>query len=158
MIHGSLSWAIVESPFGRFAVGGTDELVTAVTLPSETPGVLHDRGHSELVADAALQLDEYFSGKRQHFTIPLARIGTPFQEEVWASLAEIPFGEVRSYGWVADAVGRPKGPRAVGQALGKNPIAILRPCHRVVASNGLGGFGGGEALKASLLAFEGATY
>jgi methylated-DNA-[protein]-cysteine S-methyltransferase len=81
--------------------------------------------------------------------------GTEFQKEVWAELSRIPYGETISYGELARRVGRPRGPRAVGQANGKNPIAIIVPCHRVVASNGIGGYGGGLPLKRALLTLEG---
>ena len=84
--------------------------------------------------------------------------GTEFQRAVWRELSKIPYGETISYGELARRVGRPKGPRAVGQANGKNPIAIIVPCHRVVASNGLGGYGGGLAMKRALLALEGVSY
>ena len=83
--------------------------------------------------------------------------GTEFQREVWAELSRIPYGETISYGELARRVGRPRGPRAVGQANGKNPIAIIVPCHRVVAGNGIGGYGGGLPLKRALLTLEGVT-
>ena len=83
--------------------------------------------------------------------------GTPFQKDVWAELSRIPYGETISYGELARRVGRPKGPRAVGQANGRNPIAIIVPCHRVLASNGIGGYGGGLPCKRALLALEGVT-
>jgi methylated-DNA-[protein]-cysteine S-methyltransferase len=82
--------------------------------------------------------------------------GTPFQQEVWRALLEIPCGETRTYGQVAAQIGRPRASRAVGQAVGANPLPIVVPCHRVVGSDGLGGFGGGLALKKRLLALEGA--
>jgi O-6-methylguanine DNA methyltransferase len=83
--------------------------------------------------------------------------GTPFQRRVWQTLLEIPRGETRSYRWVAEQIGRPEAARAVGQAVGANPLAIVVPCHRVVASDGgLGGYGGGLALKETLLRIEGA--
>jgi methylated-DNA-[protein]-cysteine S-methyltransferase len=83
--------------------------------------------------------------------------GTEFQREVWAELSRIPYGETISYGELARRVGRPRGPRAVGQANGKNPIAIIVPCHRVVAGNGIGGYGGGLPMKRALLMLEGVT-
>jgi len=83
--------------------------------------------------------------------------GTPFQRRVWRTLLDIPRGETRSYSWVAEQIGRPDAARAVGQAVGANPLAIVVPCHRVVASDGgLGGYGGGLALKETLLQIEGA--
>jgi len=104
---------------------------------------------------AALQLLEYLEGKRADFDLALDLRGTPFQLAVWAALRAIPFGETRSYADVARAVGRPAAVRAVGAANGANPVAIVVPCHRVIASGGgLGGYGGGLELKARLLAME----
>ncbi len=110
-----------------------------------------------MVKDAANQLEEYFAGERTTFDIPMEPAGTTFQKEVWAELSKIPYGETISYGELARRVGRPKGPRAVGQANGKNPIPIIVPCHRVLAANGLGGYAGGLAMKRALLAVEGVT-
>ena len=83
--------------------------------------------------------------------------GTPFQKEVWAELTRIGYGKTISYGELARRVGCPKGPRAVGQANGRNPIPIIVPCHRVLASNGIGGYGGGLKVKRALLALEGVS-
>jgi len=103
------------------------------------------------------QLQAYAAGQRVCFTIPLdLRAGTVFQQAVWRVLQIIPFGETRSYAWVARQIGKPKATRAVGGACGANPVPIVVPCHRVVASDGsLGGFSGGLALKRRLLALEG---
>jgi O-6-methylguanine DNA methyltransferase len=86
-------------------------------------------------------------------TLDLAQ-GTPFQQAVWKALLQIPCGETRTYGQIAEQIGRPRAARAVGQAVGSNPLPIVVPCHRVVASTGLGGFGGGLAMKKRLLALE----
>jgi len=83
--------------------------------------------------------------------------GTDFQRQVWSELTRIPYGETISYGEVARRVGRPSAPRAVGQANGRNPIPVIVPCHRVVASDGIGGYGGGLNVKRKLLAVEGVT-
>ena len=112
---------------------------------------------SPVLKEAATQLEEYFAGERTDFDLRMELDGTPFQKEVWAELSRIPYGETISYGELARRVGRPKGPRAVGQANGRNPIAIIVPCHRVLASNGIGGYGGGLTVKRSLLALEGVT-
>ena len=104
-----------------------------------------------------LQLEEYFAGERKEFDVPMELDGTPFQREVWTELTRIPYGETISYGELARRVGRPNGPRAVGQANGRNPIPIVVPCHRVLASNGIGGYGGGLKVKRALLAVEGVT-
>lgn len=103
---------------------------------------------------AAEQLMEYFSGKRKEFTLKLSLRGTPFQRAVWQKLAEIPFGSVVTYGDLARSVGRPSAVRAAANAVGKNPLLIVLPCHRVVAANGLGGFTGGLSVKRTLLRLE----
>ncbi|MGF1762886.1 methylated-DNA--[protein]-cysteine S-methyltransferase [Aliivibrio kagoshimensis] len=103
------------------------------------------------------QLREYFSGKRREFSIPLAAIGTEFQQKVWHALTTIPFGETWSYKDLAIAVGNPKASQAVGGANGKNPISIIVPCHRVIGKNGsLTGYAGGLEIKETLLKLEGA--
>jgi len=103
------------------------------------------------------QVQAYAAGQPVCFTIPLdLRAGTAFQQAVWRMLQTIPYGETRSYAWVARQIGKPKATRAVGAACGANPVPIVVPCHRVVASDGsLGGFSGGLALKRRLLALEG---
>ncbi|HSW61970.1 MAG TPA: methylated-DNA--[protein]-cysteine S-methyltransferase [Dissulfurispiraceae bacterium] len=102
------------------------------------------------------ELDDYFSGKGQAFTQPLRfSSGTPFQQQVWRMLLTIPFGETRSYQWLAESVGRPKAARAVGQAVGKNPLPLIVPCHRIIAFDGsLGGFSCGLPVKKWLLKHE----
>ena len=107
--------------------------------------------------EATRQLDEYFAGDRTDFDCDLDIItGTPFQKQVWQALRTIPYGQTRSYGQIADAIGKPKAARAVGGANNKNPIAIIIPCHRVIGASGdLVGFGGGLELKRQLLELEG---
>ncbi|HJE52257.1 MAG TPA: methylated-DNA--[protein]-cysteine S-methyltransferase, partial [Tessaracoccus flavescens] len=96
-----------------------------------------------------------FDGERRQFSLPLAPRGTEFQRRVWAALAEIPYGETRSYGELATALGRPGASRAVGMANGRNPISIVVPCHRVVGANGsMTGYAGGVERKVYLLDFE----
>lgn len=108
-----------------------------------------------LFAATASQLDEYFSGRRQQFDLPLAPYGTDFQRTVWQGLLEIPYGRTANYGELAEAVGRPKAARAVGAANGKNPISIIVPCHRVIGANGsLTGYAWGEDKKRTLLDLE----
>ncbi len=104
---------------------------------------------------AATQIVEYLEGERTEFDLPLDLRGTPFQHRVWEKLLEIPYGETLSYQEVARAVRRPRALRAVGNANGANPVSLVVPCHRVVASGGkLGGYAGGLSLKARLLAME----
>ena len=107
------------------------------------------------IATAEVQLGEYFTRQRTVFAVELDLLGTPFQIEVWNSLARIPYGETTSYGQQAKWVGRPAAVRAVGGANGRNPVAIVLPCHRVVGANGsLTGFGGGVERKIWLLEHE----
>jgi methylated-DNA-[protein]-cysteine S-methyltransferase len=108
-----------------------------------------------ILAEAAKQLREYFAGRRTEFDLPLAQPGTTFQQSVWRSLSEIPYGETISYAELAKRVGNPKAARAVGSANGKNQLAIVIPCHRVIAADGtLGGFGAGLSMKTKLLNLE----
>jgi methylated-DNA-[protein]-cysteine S-methyltransferase len=111
----------------------------------------------ELCREAVQQIEEYFQGKRREFHLPLVIEGTSFQKQVWEVLGNIPYGEVRSYGAVATAVGKPKGSRAVGQANRKNPLPIIIPCHRVIGKDGsLVGYAGTRTeIKAFLLQLEG---
>jgi O-6-methylguanine DNA methyltransferase len=103
------------------------------------------------------ELEEYFAGRRRQFTFALDLRGTDFQLACWHALRAIPYGETRSYADIARAVGRPKGFRAVGMANNRNPVAIVVPCHRVIASDGtLCGYGGGLDIKRKLLELEGA--
>lgn len=102
------------------------------------------------------QLQEYFEGRRSSFDLPLAPEGTDFQKLVWEELLKIPYGESRTYSEIAVAIGRPKASRAVGNAINKNPIAIIIPCHRVIGKDGnLRGYAGGLELKEMLLRLEG---
>lgn len=150
----------VPSPVGELVVAGNDEFVTELLL--DVPGRQREataarRGVRGPVLDAARQLDEYFARRRRSFDLPLALGGTEFQRQVWTTLAEIPYGETISYGELARWVGRPGASRAVGQANGANPIAIILPCHRVIAADGsIGGYGGGLPTKRMLLALESA--
>jgi O-6-methylguanine DNA methyltransferase len=107
------------------------------------------------IQQAADELRRYFAGERVQFTCPLDLHGTSFQLAVWQELWHIPYGKTRSYGEIAQAIGRPTASRAVGAANGANPVAIIVPCHRVIGSNGaLTGYGGGLPTKAWLLSLE----
>jgi len=107
--------------------------------------------NDEIIAE----LDAYFAGSLKKFSVPLDLRGTEFQRRVWELLLHIPYGETRSYGQIARAIGRPEASRAVGQAVGTNPVAIIVPCHRVIgASGGLVGYGGGLHRKQALLELE----
>jgi methylated-DNA-[protein]-cysteine S-methyltransferase len=139
-------------------VEGTKDAITAIFQPHELRRE-SDGPIPRVVSSAAKQLEEYFSGTRRSFNVPLADVkSTDFQRDVWAALVEIPYGEVRTYGEVAVSVERPRASRAVGNANHVNPYPIVVPCHRVVASTGLGGYGGSEGVKRYLLKIEGVQY
>lgn len=148
----------VESPVGQIFVQGEDSFVTGLYLPNHK----HWRGppadcrrDDSALADAREQLTEYFDGERQVFDLPLRLAGTEFQKTVWRQLAEIPFGDSISYAELARRVGQPTATRAVGAANGRNPISIIVPCHRVIATSGkLTGYGGGLENKKWLLKHE----
>ena len=113
-------------------------------------------GDSPLLRQAEKELGEYFAGERKVFTVPVSLSGTDFQLKVWHALADIPFGEVCSYGDIAKAIGSPKACQAVGGANHRNPVSIIIPCHRVIGSdNSLTGYGGGLFIKEFLLKLEG---
>ncbi|MGX5836052.1 methylated-DNA--[protein]-cysteine S-methyltransferase [Aeromonas piscicola] len=109
----------------------------------------------EALAPYLAEFDAYFTGRLQRFTLPLAAHGTAFQQAVWQALRDIPYGETRSYGDIARAIGKPSASRAVGAANGRNPLSIIVPCHRVIGQNGsLTGYAGGLPIKQQLLALE----
>ncbi len=119
-------------------------------------GAAEEGGHP-ILAETIRQLDAYFAGRLEDFSLPLDVEGTPFQRDVWNALRSIPRGETRSYAEMARQIGRPAAVRAVGAANGRNPISIVVPCHRVIGAAGaLTGFAGGLEAKAYLLALEGA--
>jgi methylated-DNA-[protein]-cysteine S-methyltransferase len=117
----------------------------------------HWRETKEPFADAIAQLEQYFAGQRTEFDLALDMRGTQFQKNVWHALLTIPYGETRSYGEIARAIGQPKAARGVGSANHANPIGLIVPCHRVIGADGsLTGYGGGLPLKQALLAHEAA--
>jgi O-6-methylguanine DNA methyltransferase len=125
-------------------------------LRAETKGVRFEESASAMRPYVG-ELEEYFAAKRREFSVPLDLRGTEFQLACWRALLAIPYGETRSYADIARVVGRPQGFRAVGMANNRNPLAILVPCHRVIASDGtLCGYGGGLDVKRKLLELEGA--
>ena len=155
----------VESPIGRLMLTSDGTALTGLYMnlyrnkPSKLPGLGEDwiqNAAIDPLPAAARQLNEYFAGKRREFDLPLRMEGTEFQQRVWRELTKIPFGETRSYGQLAKRLGNPNGSRAVGLANGRNPIAIIVPCHRVIGADGsLTGFGGGIERKEWLLTHEG---
>lgn len=139
-----------ESPLGPLTLTEVDGVLRRLdfaSAPSDTT--------TPLLREAERQLRAYFAGELRQFDLPLDPQGTPFQQQVWAALREIPYGEVRSYGQIAAAIGNPKACRAVGMANHRNPLPILIPCHRVCGSDGsLTGYGGGIERKRWLLELE----
>jgi methylated-DNA-[protein]-cysteine S-methyltransferase len=150
-----LNFATVSSPVGNWTVEGTDLGVTHIYMPHDIVPAASSRPHA-VVTLAARQLDEYFRGRRTSFDVTLAEAkGTLFQHDVWRILQSLPYGSVATYAHVAQLAGRPRAARAVGNANHANPWPVIVPCHRVVASHGIGGYGGGEEVKRFLLALEG---
>lgn len=147
----------MPSPVGELLLAADDDALTDLRFAPHAadPTWRRDDAHPVLAA-ARAQLDAYFAGARTPFDLPLAPRGTPFQQRVWAELRRIPHGATLSYGALARRVGDPRASRAVGAANGRNPIAIVVPCHRVIGAAGaLTGFGGGIERKRWLLAHEG---
>jgi len=148
--------AVIPAPFGCVAIETDGHCITALRFVEHAAA---SDPTSDLAARAADQLTRYFSNPGTDFDLPLAVRGTPFQRRVWSAISAIPTGETRRYGDLAEALDAP--PRSVGQACGDNRLPIVIPCHRVIATNGLGGFahatGGFEiAVKRWLLEHEGA--
>ena len=160
----TLSYSQIDSPVGPLLLAMSDRGLTILAFGHELPQRLGGekidwQQSDEACADVRRQLDEYFAGRCREFAIPLDLRGTDFQKDCWNELLRIPYGETRSYAEVAKAVGRPTAYRAVGQSNHHNPVAIIVPCHRVLAGgSALGGYGGGLPLKAFLLRLEGAEF
>jgi methylated-DNA-[protein]-cysteine S-methyltransferase len=145
----------VSSPLGDLQLYSDGEHLVKIGFPEEKAEPARD-GNDPVLQACAGQLAAYFRGTRHRFELPLAPRGTDFQRQVWRALTEIPYGETRSYGEVARAIGRPAAVRAVGAANGRNPLPIVVPCHRVIGSDGsLTGFAWGLAAKTRLLELEG---
>jgi len=147
---------LATSQRGLFWVNlGPLDVEAVKSLYEKTPGIVFEKG-GQHVEHAARELLLYLEGKLRRFSVKLdLRSSTPFSRKVWRVASKIPYGQVRSYAWVAEKLGDPNAARAVGGALGRNPVPIFIPCHRVLDSHGgLGGFGGGLPLKRWLLALE----
>ncbi|MBI3394766.1 MAG: methylated-DNA--[protein]-cysteine S-methyltransferase [Spirochaetia bacterium] len=153
-------YAPMESPVGELLIASNRTHILGVSMAQQKHGIEIGGDWEENpslgpITLARTQLQEYFSGKRTQFNVPMAFQGTVFQERVWEELSKIPFGITISYGELARRIGRPKASRAVGLANGQNPIAIIVPCHRVIGADGsLTGYGGGLARKQQLLEWE----
>jgi len=148
-----MHYAVMDSPFCSKTAASTGKGIASIHFGNSVPsGGLTDPSANHQTVE---QLTEYFEGKRTQFDLPLDVEGTPFQKAVWSELLRIPYGETRTYGEIAKAVGRPGAARAVGMANHENPIAVVIPCHRVIGRDGsLTGYAGGVHLKAQLLSIE----
>lgn len=144
-----------QTTIGKIGIADNGHAITNLTFGDEKAPLNNAMAETALLKEAAMQIYEYLAGKRKVFELPLALEGTSFQKAVWSALANIPYGETRSYKEIAESIGRPKACRAVGMANNKNPIAIIIPCHRVIGASGkLVGFGGGLDIKEKLLNLE----
>ena len=156
----------VDTPIGRILVAATASGVCRLCFPSEPPehrylwfnryfSTLPVEQRHPVVEEAVCQIEEYFARQRHSFQVPLDLRGTDFQLVVWKELTKVPFGATTSYGELARRVGKPRGARAIGNALGSNPVPIIVPCHRVIGHDQrLVGFGGGLSVKEQLLELE----
>ncbi len=148
----------IPSPVGDLLLIGDGERLRGLHMQTgRRPGSVPagSRTADEPFAEVREQLAEYFTGERVEFDLPLAPLGTPFQERVWGALTEIPYGRTASYREIAERIGRPSASRAVGAANGRNPISIIVPCHRVIGAGGeLTGYAGGVERKRFLLELE----
>ncbi|MGI9951833.1 methylated-DNA--[protein]-cysteine S-methyltransferase [Moorellaceae bacterium AZ2] len=161
-------WERRPSPLGYLTVALSPQGICRLSFPNETLAeiqaalkVIFPRAtikeNPGIAGEVFRQLEEYFSGERRIFDLPLDLRGTPFQLAVWQALRAIPYGTTCSYGDIARDIGKPKATRAVGRAIGSNPVGIIVPCHRVIGARGdLRGFGGGLDIKERLLRLEGA--
>jgi methylated-DNA-[protein]-cysteine S-methyltransferase len=146
---------VIASPVGPLRLTAGNGALTEIAFLGHAEAERGDLDTDPVLRAAAEQLGEYFAGDRTTFDLPLAPIGTPFQQAVWHVLREIPYGQTWSYADVALRIGKPTAVRAVGAANGRNPIPIVVPCHRVVGANGtLTGYGGGLENKQTLLGLE----
>ena len=145
-----------RSPIGYWQITANEQALIALRWINENDTATSPpAGSHPLLDEACRQLDEYFAGKRKQFDLPLAPAGTDFQQQVWSQLRQIPYGQTLGYAQLAQQINRPQAWRAVGTANGKNPLAILIPCHRIVRSNGdLGGYAYGQHIKKQLLDLE----
>ena len=156
----SEQFAYYQSPLGRMILVADGEALTTLFFVGQKYSPEPDRGWRENADSATLreairELCEYFAGERTMFEVPLAPQGTQFQREVWRALAEVEYGDTVSYAELARRAGHPGKARAIGAANGRNPIAIMLPCHRIVGANGdLTGYAGGLDRKRALLALE----
>jgi methylated-DNA-[protein]-cysteine S-methyltransferase len=151
-------YTTITSPIGELLLAGDGQCLTRLSMQqgrhpvSPAPDWQRD---DAAFPEVRQQLAEYFAGTRRRFEVPLELRGNPFEQRVWAALLDIPYGETASYGAVAHRIGRPDASRAVGLANGRNPVAVIVPCHRVIGADGsLTGYGGGLERKRAVLDLE----
>jgi len=153
----SLSFDKFQSPLGILSLVFSGKTLVKIVF-ERTHGIepISPISPDRVSHSLKMQLGEYFKGNLREFTQEVVLLqGTDFDKKVWLALKEIPYGETRSYRWLAERIGNPKAVRAVGQALGRNPIPIILPCHRIIESNGsIGGYSGGINIKRRLLDLE----
>lgn len=155
-----MRWTVVGSPIGELLLGAEDGALCRLNFgrgrPPRSTSATHDPVRDDpVLRETARQLERYFAGRLTRFTVPLSLRGSDFERRVWAALRHIPYGETRSYGDIAKAVGDPSAARAVGIANNRNPVAVIVPCHRVIGADGkLVGYGGGLQRKRHLLSLE----
>ena len=154
-----IKYAVMASPLGDIKIATSEKGVVRLALPSQDairPFDASWQRDDSVAKTAQKQLAEYFAGSRKQFDVKLDLQGTEFQTAVWAALQTVPWGQTKSYGQLAEQIGKPKAVRALGAANGKNPVPIIVPCHRIIGANGkLTGYFGGEFIKAFLLDLEG---
>jgi methylated-DNA-[protein]-cysteine S-methyltransferase len=152
----------MDSPLGPLTITASNQTITAVTIgPSPSSKHSVNPADADVLGNAASQLGEYFEGARTTFDLPLSWSGTRFQEAIWRTLASIPFGEKLTYDQLGQKAGLGRAPRAVGGAVGRNPIPIIVPCHRVLGASGtITGYSAGEGIptKEKLLRHEGIEF
>jgi len=147
-------YQIVTTRFGKLTIVATEQVVTQVLFGSRLLKHAHS-GTNKVLMQAAKEIEEYMAWERRFFSVPIAYDGTVFQNKVWTSLRDIPYGVTYSYKEFAESIGDPKASRAVGNANNKNPLPILIPCHRVIGWDGsLVGYAGGIEMKRKLLKLE----
>ncbi len=149
-----------NTSIGNIHIVDNGKKITNLYKSDDSPDYnIYNNRETELIKKTHIQLTEYLNGDRKNFTIPIQAKGTVFQKKVWNSLININYGDFRSYKDISILLGNPKASRAVGSAIGKNPILIIIPCHRVLNSNGkLGGFSAGMHIKRELLNLEGIPF
>jgi methylated-DNA-[protein]-cysteine S-methyltransferase len=153
-----VDYRYLDTPIGRLLLAGDGSALHRIDFQGGRRPRRPDPGWQQRAGafdDVAVQLTDYFAGRRQRFELSLAPEGTPFQQRVWRALLDIPYGDTISYAQLAARIGQPSASRAVGLANGSNPLPVVIPCHRVIGANGkLTGYGGGLPIKERLLALE----